>query len=325
MVTDAAPRIGLVLGAGGVAGGAFHAGALAAVAEATGWDPRTAAVVVGTSAGSIAGAGLRAGLSADDALARAVGRPLSAQGRRLLAAVGAPARPPRLRVGRTPPTAADIGRVLRRAAARPLAARPAALLSALLPEGATATTMISDGVASLLPDGWPTEPLWVCAVRRTDGRRVVFGRDSTPSLAAAVAASCAIPGVFTPVEIDGVAHVDGGAHSPTNADVLADRALALDLVLVSSPMSLSGRALRLKADQPVRRWARLLLDAEILRLRRRGIPVIALQPTPAVTDVMGPNAMDPTRRAAIADAARTSTFERLARPAVHARLAPLLD
>ena len=33
-------RVGLVLGAGGVAGGAFHAGVLAALAEATGWDPR---------------------------------------------------------------------------------------------------------------------------------------------------------------------------------------------------------------------------------------------------------------------------------------------
>ena len=61
---DGAPRIGLVLGAGGVAGGAFHAGVLAALEEATGWDPRTAAVVVGTSAGSITGATLRAGLPA---------------------------------------------------------------------------------------------------------------------------------------------------------------------------------------------------------------------------------------------------------------------
>jgi NTE family protein len=62
-------RVGLVLGAGGVAGGAFHAGVLAAVEEATGWDPRRAAVVVGTSAGSITGTSLRAGLSAADLLA----------------------------------------------------------------------------------------------------------------------------------------------------------------------------------------------------------------------------------------------------------------
>ena len=55
--------VGLVLGAGGVVGGAYHAGALAALAETAGWDARDAEVIVGTSAGSIAAAALRAGLS----------------------------------------------------------------------------------------------------------------------------------------------------------------------------------------------------------------------------------------------------------------------
>src|SRR4051794_41966707 len=49
------PRVGLVLGAGGVLGGAWLAGGLAALAEATGWDPATADVIVGTSAGSMIG------------------------------------------------------------------------------------------------------------------------------------------------------------------------------------------------------------------------------------------------------------------------------
>src|SRR4029453_17418931 len=49
-------RVGLVLGAGGVVGHAFHAGVLRALAEVTGWDPRRAEVVVGTSAGAPAGA-----------------------------------------------------------------------------------------------------------------------------------------------------------------------------------------------------------------------------------------------------------------------------
>jgi predicted acylesterase/phospholipase RssA len=51
--------IGLVLGAGGMSGQAYHAGALAALAHDTGWDPRTADVVVGTSAGAVTGALLR--------------------------------------------------------------------------------------------------------------------------------------------------------------------------------------------------------------------------------------------------------------------------
>ena len=72
--------VGLVLGAGGVVGHAYHAGTLATIAEVTGWDPRTAAVIVGTSAGSGVGATLRAGLAAHDFAARITGEPLSPEG-----------------------------------------------------------------------------------------------------------------------------------------------------------------------------------------------------------------------------------------------------
>src|SRR5262245_31004064 len=89
-----APKVALVLGAGGIAGGAFHAGALAALQEETGWDARAADVIVGTSAGSITGATLRVGLAATDLFARAVGAPLSREGTALLARLGA--QPPTL-------------------------------------------------------------------------------------------------------------------------------------------------------------------------------------------------------------------------------------
>ncbi len=46
-------RVGLVLGAGGIQGGAWLTGGLDALAAETGWDPATADVVVGTSAGSV--------------------------------------------------------------------------------------------------------------------------------------------------------------------------------------------------------------------------------------------------------------------------------
>src|SRR6478752_3905851 len=88
--------IGLVLGAGGVLGGAYHAGALAALAEVTGWDPRTADLIVGTSAGAHTAATLRAGVSAADHLARATDQPLSDEG----AAITASA-PDRLRLAQT--------------------------------------------------------------------------------------------------------------------------------------------------------------------------------------------------------------------------------
>jgi NTE family protein len=83
-------RVGLVLGAGGATGGAFHAGVLAALEEATGWDPRTSEVILGTSAGSITGAMLRAGFSGRDLAARTAGEPLSPEGAALLPSAGLP-------------------------------------------------------------------------------------------------------------------------------------------------------------------------------------------------------------------------------------------
>lgn len=314
--------MGLVLGAGGSVGGAFHAGVLAALQEATGWDPRRATVVVGTSAGSITGTGLRLGLSAADGLARAEGRPLSREGTRLMAPIGAVAATPSAETdGRRFRSPTDVAATLARAALRPLAARPTAVIAGLLPGGTNGTQIISDSVGALVGDRWPDDPLWICAVRQRDGRRVVFGRDEQPSLPAAVAASCAIPGYFRPVDVDGATYVDGGAHSPTNADVVRD--LGLDLVLVSSPMSISGRGLRLAADQPTRRWARTLLDSEAVRLRRRGTAVVAFQPTAADAAVMGTNALDPSRQGPVARHVREATLRRLARPDMADRLAAL--
>lgn len=320
---DDAPRIGLVLGAGGVAGGAFHAGVLAALEEATGWDPRRATAVVGTSAGSITGASLRAGLSAADMLAGAQDRPLSAEGRRLTERLGIrPSFPLRRQPRASRPPAALVA-TLARAARRPFAARPWALAAALLPEGSISTEMISDGIGGLVPAAWPTDPLWLCAVRQADGRRVVFGRgERRPPVPEAVAASCAIPGFFRPVEIDGVSYLDGGVHSPTNADLLTE-AGGLDLVLISSPMSRQGRRPQLSADQAIRGWSGAVLDAEALRLRRRGIQVLGFQPDDVVLAEMGLNAMDPRRRSAIAAAARTSTLRKLGRADVARRLESL--
>jgi NTE family protein len=194
------------------------------------------------------------------------------------------------------------------------------LAAALMPDGSISTDMISEGIGGLFPDHWPADPLWLCAVRQRDGRRVVFGRaDRRPAVADAVAASCAIPGFFRPVVFDGEAHIDGGVHSPTNADVLLD-AGPLDLVLVSSPMSRQGRRPRLAADQAMRGFSSALLDAEALRLRRGRIPVMAFQPDPEVLGEMGLNAMDPRRRGAIADQSRASTLRKLARSDVAARL-----
>lgn len=319
-----APRAGLVLGAGGVAGGAFHAGVLAALHESTGWDPRSATVIVGTSAGSITGAALRAGISAADTFARAEDRPPSPEGARLMEGVGTAAHLPPLESSRRTIDPSAVLATLARAATKPLASRPLAVLAGLVPDGSISTDIIADGVSTLFSDRWPDEPLWICAVRRLDGRRVVFGRDDRrPPLAHVVAASCAIPGFFQPVIIDGKSYIDGGVHSPTNADAVRTLDPPLDLVLVSSPMSVTGRGVRIAVDQAARRWAGALLNGEARRLRRAGISLVGFQPTPDDARVMGINAMDPTRRAAIARQAYESTLRRLERADTRDRLAVL--
>jgi NTE family protein len=209
------------------------------------------------------------------------------------------------------------------AAVRPLAARPAAVLAGLIPDGVVGTGMISSGVDALTQGRWPADPLWICAVRQRDGRRVVFGRDAHPPLSAAVAASCAIPSFFAPIDVDGEAYIDGGAHSPTNADVL--RREELDLVVVVSPMSIAGRGLRVAPDQLPRRWARARLDAEARRLRRTGVLLLAFQPTAEDAAVMAGNALDPAKAGPVARAAHASTLRRLERPDVLDRVERLVS
>jgi NTE family protein len=313
---ERSPRIGLVLGAGGATGHAFHAGVLAALSDSTGWDARDAEIVVGTSAGSLVGALLRAGLSAPDIAARTTDGILSPAGQELMAETDAvlaaqPQFPPRpVRRLRVPVMAAP--GAFAHAARRPWRVRPTTLMAAAMPAGRISTGIVVDGVRPLFEE-WPEPPLWITAVHLDTGRRVTFGRDasSEADVATAVAASCAIPGFFEPVVIDGVRYVDGGTHSPTNADLLAG--LELDLVVVSSPMSIAESALRLSPDQPSRRLSRLALGREVARIRKSGTPVITFQPTAADLAVMGLNAMDASRRVEVTRTVRDSARRRIVR------------
>ncbi|HML00109.1 MAG TPA: patatin-like phospholipase family protein [Acidimicrobiales bacterium] len=318
-----------MLGAGGVAGIAFHAGVLAAVSEATGFDPRQVDLVVGTSAGSVTAAGLRAGVSSSDLYARVTDGKLSAPGRALFAAVDAASGGgrPMDRLGRLRPLPAAPG-VLWSAGRSFGRVRPGALLAGLLPAGRTPTDAISRGTDALLP-AWPEMPTWVCAVRLDDGRRVVFGRSGAPpaSLGQAVAASCAIPGYFAPVVVDGTRYVDGGAHSTSNLAVVADR--GFDLVIVSAPMSRAGRRPAVPGALPAvlglvgREVNRVVLASETRRVRSGGTEVVAFAPTTADRAVMGLNPMDMGRRGPVARQAYESALRRLERDELQARLGAL--
>jgi NTE family protein len=314
-------RTAVVLGAGGFTGQAFHVGALCALQQATGFDPREADVLVGTSAGSLVAAGLAGGLSPQDLRAELLGEPLSAEGQRLRTAARA-----QVAAGSSTPDVPTLGlrpldpRALLHAVRRPHRIRPAALVSSLLPAGRVDTSPIARGVRYLHGDDWPDRDLRICAVRARDCSRVVFGTASAPEVdvGTAVAASCAIPAYFAPVRIEGHAFVDGGMHSPTNADVVLDD--VPDLVVVLSPMSVS-RGVGLRADLGVRLAMRRLLGAEVRRLRRAGCEVVVVQPSSADLAVMGFNPMLGSRIEEVVGSVEDSVHRRLAeRPELRSAL-----
>lgn len=264
------PRVGIVLGAGGVTGDAFHRGVLRALHE-RGYDARDADAVVGTSAGAMVAAFLRRPGSPP---AHHTDADETVHGRRL---------------GRLPDLAPLLA-TLR----RPWRARAGVVTTSLLPTGRHSTEFLVTGIRERHGERWPHRPTYICAVRRRDGRRVVFGRDDVHTdIARAVAASCAIPGYFHPVEIGGDAYVDGGVHSPTNADVLHGH--DLDLLIVSSPMSVAPRGLRPTLDVGLRLYAHRYLRRELSAYDRAGVTVVTTEPAGELLQVMGVNPLHGAR------------------------------
>ncbi|HKA12045.1 MAG TPA: patatin-like phospholipase family protein [Candidatus Dormibacteraeota bacterium] len=313
-------RVGLVLGAGGAVGHAFHAGVLAALEHEMTWKPDSAEVIVGTSAGSVVAALIRAGCTASDLANASLGEPLSPAGRALLEKIGPPTEMPfpgvrQVDVWRGPAAA----HLLR----RPWRIRPGTLGAALLPPGNVPSDAVAAGVRNLYGNAWPVKPTWICAVRLDDGRLVVFGRAGSPpaSIGDAVAASCAIPAYFTPVVIGGQRHVDGGVHSVTNADQLAD--VNLDLVVVSCPMGSTPGTATLSADLPLRAAVQMRLAREAATVRRAGIELVSFLPTAADRTAMGANPMDIRRSKAVTKQAFESTVGRLKDAGFRGRLAAL--
>jgi NTE family protein len=143
--------------------------------------------------------------------------------------------------------------------------------------------------------------MWICTVSLDSGRRTVFGRDRQASVAEAVAASCAVPGYFAPVPIDGERFVDGAAWSLCNLDLLAEA--DLDLVVVSAPMSTSDWLAR-DPGNAVRLLARGHLEREVAQVRKGGTRVVVFQPDAKVREAMRGGSMDLHRRAPVARATR---------------------
>ena len=189
-VTSGSPlagrRVGLVLGAGGMIGHAYHAGVLAALEDHLDWDARDADLVVGTSAGSVVGSALRAGIGARDLAARSTGDPLSPEAARLVArseaAVpgGVPLRPRR---ARGLPRMAAPGMVARTMLRPFWWNRPGIVLAGAIPAGRVPTDWVSAGIRVLYGDEWSDHPLWIAAgaAERRTARRVRPRRHRPPT------------------------------------------------------------------------------------------------------------------------------------------------
>jgi NTE family protein len=271
----------LVLGGGGILGEAWMTGVLGGLEAATGMDLRTCRTFVGTSAGSIVAASLAAG--------RSPRRPGAADGE---GTVSAPAGT--RDAGGASRAAATLTRVGGAAGALAAVAVPVGL-AAVAPVGARVRSAVlgrvPDGRRSLDPlraevERWGARfdgRLRVCTVERGSGRRVVFGSHRAPEAAVgdAVAASCAIPGVFAPVRIGDREYVDGGAWSPVNADAApagtGDRVLVLEPTAVLLRGALRGAA-----------------AVESLALRRRGARVELVTPGRDAAPLMA-RLMEPDR------------------------------
>jgi len=69
---------------------------------------------------------------------------------------------------------------------------------------------------------WPERVLRISAIDTATGELVTLDRNSGVNLVDAVAASCAVPGVWPPVTIGGSRYMDGGVGSTVNLDLAAD-------------------------------------------------------------------------------------------------------
>jgi NTE family protein len=320
-------RIGLVLGAGGVQGGAWLTGGLDALARQTGWDPAGADRIIGTSAGAMLSALLAAGVPPWFMVAHSAGETfegvVDAQGRPAAEADRSGGAVFRLHRG-WPPIGPGSWSLAVRTLLRPTRYTPSAALSGWLPRGFVDHEPLKDQVRRVVPEGWGPHPgLWIVACDYASGRRVAFGRDGSPEahLADAVAASCAIPGFYHPVEIGGRRYVDGGVYSTSNLDIVRDE--RLDLVICLNPTSTLHP---IRALDP-REWASLVtrrasgrrLGSEAKKLRQLGVPVVLIQPTGADLEAMSRNLMSTRNRNRVIEVARRTVAEQLA-AAEHADL-----
>jgi NTE family protein len=249
----------LVLGGGGITGIAWELGVIARLAD-DGLGLTDADLIVGTSAGAAVAAQITTG-----SLEGLVAAQLAADSKELVAELDLD-------------LLAEIFSRLSDGSASDDERR--AQVGALALGTDTVTEAVRRAViAARLPSHeWPAHRLVVTTVDAHSGRFTTFDASSGVPLVDAVAASCAVPGVWPPVSIDGRRYIDGGIRSATNADL----ASGYGRVLILTPMPLDMT---------------LGTQGEVDGLRGEGSTVLVIKADDAALAGFGDNPLDPSRRA----------------------------
>jgi NTE family protein len=298
----------IVLGAGGRSGLAYHAGTLLAL-ELHGFTPARARCIIGTSAGAVATAVLVSGGTVEDLAAYSVGAQPRVEFSDMAALIAA-ADERRLRLDvRSLRHLIDARRAM--AAASHLRARRwIAAFAAAVPGLIDIADRFDflDGVAA----SGTSSPGWRIVAADVRGSRYVFAAGEAP-LSLAVAASCAVPGVFAPVRHRRSLLVDGGVHSTTNADLALDDESST--VIVLAPMAARARGSRGSS------WADAALAAELAALEQAGRRVITFRPSCELRRVMGRNPLATRQTRVVTTAAVLEATDVLAEVGPRRRLA----
>ena len=284
----------VVLGSGGVLGDTWMSGLIAGLLDSGGPDLRLARRFVGTSAGSIVATRLAAG----EDLRRYLDRRFGVAGA-TPADDSRPAEPnaganPGIGTGAAWAPAADLLRLARPAGRL---ARRTALRA--VPPGDEELSRLGRRIERLMPD-WDAR-LSLVGVKLQRGDRVVMsGEDSLGlSVSEAVRASCAIPGVFRPVDSKRGPIVDGGVWSPVNLDAVVPEPGSTVLCLY--PSGYRSRPSRRKSV--VAGLSRTRVSLEAATIRSRGARVTVVSPDSASASAIGPDRMDHERDPLVAASA----------------------
>ncbi len=257
---------GLVLGGGGLTGIAWELGILDGLATA-GIDLTGADVIIGTSAGASVAAQITSGTPLSELVERQTRSSNATRTNEIPAKLGNM-------------TALSIGMLAlrHRHDKERFGQRIGAMAIAAdtVPEEDRLAVIAS----RLSVSDWPERDLRITAVDAVSGAFEVFTSASGVPLVRAIAASCAVPGVWPPVTIGDRRFIDGGMRSPANINLAA----GCDRVIAVAPITLGIGAME-------------SAESQINALRAAGTPALLISPDKAAEHAIGSNNLDPSRRA----------------------------